>query len=107
MSEAVKHDQAGRRFTIEVDGEVVGFTEYRELEDQRIFFHTEIDKSQSGKGLGGELVTEALDQTVADGKRIVAVCPFVAKTVERSDTWSDHVDPVTDAVKDFLRGELQ
>ena len=102
----VRHDVEGRRFVIELDGEVVGKAEYRDQADQRIFFHTSVDKEQSGKGLAGTLVSEALDATVSDGRRIVAVCPYVARYVERHDTWAERVDPVTDAVKAFLRSAL-
>lgn len=102
MSQAVQHDRDGSQFVISVDGEAVGKAEYRDVDGRRIFFHTEVDPSQSGKGLAGELVSAALDETVSQGMRIVPVCPYVAKHTQRHDTWSDHVDPVTDAVKEFI-----
>lgn len=86
---------AGDRYEIVVHGEVAGFTEYLDQGAQRIFFHTEVDERFAGQGLAGILVHEALTGTVAAGRRIVPVCPYVAKYVGKHHDFDAELDPVT------------
>lgn len=86
---------AGDRYEIAVDGEVAGLTQYLDRGEQRIFFHTEVDDRFAGQGLAGILVHDALAATVASGRRIVPICPYVAKYLQRHHDFDDHVDPVT------------
>ena len=44
------------RFEVRVDGELAGFTEYLDDENQRIFFHTEIGEQFGGRGLATTLI---------------------------------------------------
>ena len=83
------------RYEISVDGEVAGFTEYVDRGGQRIFFHTEVDPRFAGQGLASALITDALTDTRGAGKRIVPVCPFVAKHVNKHHDFDDVVDAVT------------
>ncbi len=59
------------RFTISVDGQQAGFTEFVDHEGQRIFPHTVVDEEFSGRGLATILVREALEATRDAGMRIV------------------------------------
>lgn len=77
------------RFEITYDGNVVGFTSFREVDDTRVFLHTEIDSSVEGKGLGSKLIRAALDQTRADGMRVDPQCPFVRSFIERHEEYVD------------------
>lgn len=87
------------RFEITIDDEVAGFAEFVDHDGQRIFHHTEIDDRFGGKGFAGKVVAHGLDATRDDGKRIVPVCPYVERFVQKHDDWSDLVDPVTDDAK--------
>ncbi|BBX19355.1 GNAT family N-acetyltransferase [Mycolicibacterium duvalii] len=90
------------RFTISVDGQRAGFTEYVDRDGQRIFPHTEIDDQFSGRGLGSLLVAGALEQTRDAGLRVVAVCSMVAGYIDKHPEFKDITDPVTDDVKRLL-----
>lgn len=97
MSESavtVTREEAPDRFEIRVDGAVAGFTQFLEVESQRIFFHTEIGEEFGGQGLAGKLVKQALEQTRADGKRIVPVCPYVKGYLQKNSGSEDITDPV-------------
>ena len=84
------------RYEILVDGEAAGFTQYVDTEDeQRIFFHTEVDERFAGRGLAGILVSQALTDTRATGMRIVPVCPYVAKFLRTHHEFDDVVEAVT------------
>ncbi|GAB3301456.1 GNAT family N-acetyltransferase [Parasphingorhabdus pacifica] len=95
---SVRKAEERHRYEISIEGTQAGFTEYLDRGNQRIFFHTEIDESFAGGGVGGSLVSDALADTRAAGKRVVPVCPFVAKHLVKYHDFDDITDPVTPAV---------
>ncbi|WP_377267035.1 GNAT family N-acetyltransferase [Peterkaempfera sp. SMS 1(5)a] len=95
------------RYEILVDGRLAGFTEYRDRDQQRVFFHTEIDEAYAGQGLASVLVREALTDVRNAGKRIVPVCPYVAKYLQSHDDFTDITDPVTSEIRHWLGGVLR
>ncbi|GAB1339492.1 N-acetyltransferase [Streptomyces sp. E-15] len=102
----VERVDAKNRYEILVDGERAGLTAYRDHDDQRVFYHTEIDDAFAGQGLASRLVQEALTDVRASGKRIVPVCPYVAKFLTKHGEFADIVDAVTPDVLRWLRAEL-
>ncbi len=50
--------QESDRFTIFVDGQRVGHTEFIDHADRRIFPHTEVEGAHGGRGLATMLVRE-------------------------------------------------
>jgi predicted GNAT family acetyltransferase len=91
----VRNIPEAHRYEITVDGEHVGLEAYVDAGDQRIFYHTEIDEKFGGRGLAGELVSAALTDARAAGKRIVPVCPYVVKYVKQHHDFDDILDPAT------------
>ncbi|MGW7366636.1 GNAT family N-acetyltransferase [Streptomyces sp. NPDC054841] len=102
----VRRVDARHRYEILVDGERAGLTAYRDRSGQRVFFHTEIDDAYAGQGLASILVQQALTDVRDSGRRIVPVCPYVAKFLEKHDEFADITDPVTQDVHQWLDGEL-
>ncbi|MGW0765586.1 GNAT family N-acetyltransferase [Streptomyces sp. NPDC002676] len=98
----VERVDARHRYEIRVDGERAGLTAYHDRGDQRVFFHTEVDDAYAGQGLAGRLVQYALDDVRALGKRIVPVCPYVAKFLTKHKEFEDITDPVTPDVVEWL-----
>jgi hypothetical protein len=94
--------QESDRFSIAVDGQHVGFTEYTDRDGQRIFPHTEVADAFEGRGLATILVGEALQATRDAGLRIVAVCPLVAAFVGKHHEFDDVVDSPSVDVKRWL-----
>ena len=93
--QTVTRAQGPDRFEIAVDDRTAGFTQFVDDDGHRIFFHTVIEDEFGGQGLAGALVQEALEQTRADGLRIVPVCPYVAKFLTKTDEFADVVDEPT------------
>jgi len=89
-------------YEILVEGKRIGLTAYRDRGEQRVFFHTEVDDAFAGQGLAAQLVAQALADVRAAGKRIVPVCPYVAKFLKRHDEFADITDPVTADVLRWL-----
>lgn len=96
MSEPVV-TQESDRFSIALEGQPAGFTQFVESEGRRIFFHTVVDPAFEGKGLASRLVRQALDATRADGLRVVPVCPYVKSFLEEHDEWADLLERPTRA----------
>ena len=94
--------QQSDRFTIAVDKQQVGFTEYADRDGQRVFPHTEVSDAFEGRGLATILVGEALQATREAGLRIVAVCPLVVAFVRKHHEFDDVVDPPSVDVKRWL-----
>ncbi|MEV6115240.1 GNAT family N-acetyltransferase [Streptomyces sp. NPDC052109] len=102
----VERNDAKHRYEIHVDGERAGLTAYLDHGAQRVFYHTEVDEAFAGQGLASRLVQEALTDVRASGKRIVPVCPYVAKFLNKHEEFADITDPVTPEVLRWLDTEL-
>ncbi|MFE0700541.1 GNAT family N-acetyltransferase [Streptomyces sp. NPDC058872] len=102
----VRRVDARHRYEILVDDQRAGLTAYRDRDDRRVFFHTEIDDAHAGRGLAAVLVAQALADVRASGMRIVPVCPYVAKFLKKHGEFADITDPVTPAVLQWLDGQL-
>jgi hypothetical protein len=91
------HVAQASQFELRDGDKVVGRAKYVPSGDgtKRVFFHTEVDDAYAGQGLAGRLVAAALDETVADGLRIVAVCPFVSAYVKKHPEYGPHADEPT------------
>jgi len=83
------------KYTIAVAGETVGLAAVADRDNQRIFYHTEVEERFGGRGLATILVAEALEATRADGKRVVPVCPMVAAFIKRHPEFGDITDKAT------------
>jgi predicted GNAT family acetyltransferase len=77
MAVTTKDNPDEHQFEIYVDDELAGFTIYRARPGIRAFIHTEIDPAFEGQGLGGQLITAALDLARENGDDVLPFCPFV------------------------------
>ncbi|MER7362304.1 GNAT family N-acetyltransferase [Nonomuraea wenchangensis] len=80
------------RFEILVDGKVAGFADYRLLPTKVVFTHTEVSPLYEGQGLAGRLVDHALRVSADTGLRVVPLCPYVARYIERHPEFANLVD---------------
>ena len=87
----VRADDAGSRYVLEIDGDVVGLLEYVDDGDVVDLVHTEVDPSRRERGLGSELVAGALDDLRGKSRRVRATCPFVRRFVAEQPDYADLV----------------
>jgi uncharacterized protein len=80
----VVQNEGGSRYEVLVGDKVAGFSAYEVIGDLFVFTHTEIDDAYAGQGLGKVLASGALDDVVSRGRKIVPVCPFIARFVLRN-----------------------
>ncbi len=83
---------ADGKYTIAVDGENVGLVAFADRDNQRVFYHTEVDEQFGGRGLASIGIKEALEATRAEGKRVVPVCPTVADFIKKHPEFNDVTD---------------
>lgn len=79
------------RYEVRAGGELAGFSQYRQRPDGLAFIHTEIDDRFEGQGLGGRLVSFALDDARARDLAVLPYCPFVKGYIERHPEYLDLV----------------
>lgn len=87
----VSDNAEASRFEILANGEIAGFAEYRLRAGKIIFTHTEILTEFEGKGLGSRLAAAALDASRVSGRKIVPLCPFIARYIRRHPEYGDLV----------------
>ena len=89
------------RYALDDNGEIIGAAHYRDFDGangtERIFFHTTVDEKYSGQGLASVMVKFALNATIAQGAKIVAVCPYVKAYVTKHTEYQANVVPTTPA----------
>ncbi|WP_446225510.1 GNAT family N-acetyltransferase [Nocardia sp. IBHARD005] len=73
----VVHNVEKNRYDVFFDDELAGFAEYIERDNDTDFIHTEIDDPFAGKGLGGVLARQAIEDVIARGRTVTAHCPFI------------------------------
>jgi predicted GNAT family acetyltransferase len=56
---------------------------YRKNGRRLLIRHTGVPDSLSGRGIGGQLVSTAIERARADGLTVVPVCPFARSWIER------------------------
>ena len=84
MSDAtqVVNNDAANRFELTVAGHLAELV-YRRDGDQLVLVHTEVPSELEGKGIGGILVTAAIDYAEQQGLVVVADCPFARGWLQR------------------------
>ena len=63
------------RFELRADGWLAELV-YRIRGDRLVLIHTEVPLELEGRGIGGRLVTAAVDRAAREGLTLVPLCPF-------------------------------
>jgi predicted GNAT family acetyltransferase len=71
------------------DGAEAEMTFTKVGEKQLIIDHTEVPDAFRGQGAGLRLVTKAVEDARASGKKIIPLCPFAAAQFRRHPEWAD------------------
>ena len=74
-----------------MDGKLAGHADYHRRRDLIAFVHTEIDDAYEGQGLGGALVSAALDEVRDEGLAVLPFCPFVNSYIQRHPEYAEFV----------------
>ena len=92
----ITDNQADLRFELESGGHVAELT-YRRNGKRLVLIHTDVPTELEGRGLGGKLVSAAVDRAAREGLTLVPLCPFARSWLER------HPDTAARATIDWAR----
>ena len=95
-SAAVIDNTDASRFELRADGWLAELV-YRIRGDRLVLVHTEVPVELEGRGIGGRLVTAAVDRAAREGLTLVPLCPFARDWLER------HPEAASKAVIDWDR----
>lgn len=79
----------GRYFLRAPDGSEAEMTFSKAGEHMIIIDHTEVPDAFRGQGAGLRLVTRAVEDARAAGKKIIPLCPFANAQFKRHHEWAD------------------
>ena len=82
------------RFELREDGWLAELV-YRVRGGRLVLIHTEVPLELEGRGIGGRLVTAAVDRAAREGLTLVPLCPFARGWLER------HPEAASKAVVDW------
>jgi len=97
-SGAVIDNQERSRFELSMEGQIAELV-YRRHGGRLVLIHTEVPAELEGHGIGGKLVTAAIDEAAAEGLTVVPLCPFARSWLER------HPDAAAKAAIDWETAE--
>ena len=89
VSFTVADNPAESRYELHDGDTLVGIAAYRLTGDRVVFTHTEVADAYEGQGAGSQLAREALDDSRARNRWVVARCPFIAAWIERHPDYAD------------------
>ena len=79
----------GRYVLRSADGDEAEMTFTKVGENLIIIDHTEVPDAFRGQGAGLRLVTRAVEDARAAGKKIIPLCPFANAQFRRHQEWAD------------------
>jgi predicted GNAT family acetyltransferase len=72
-----------QRYEAHLDGDLAGFLDYMVKRGRIALVHTEVSPGHEGQGIGTGLVRFALDDARRRGLKVIAICPYVQRYLER------------------------
>ncbi|WP_428962355.1 GNAT family N-acetyltransferase [Micromonospora fluostatini] len=85
-----------QRYEARVDGDLAGYASYlRGVGNVLVLTHTEILPGYEGRGVASTLIRGALDDARHRQRKVVPVCPFVTRFLDRHG--AEYADLVHDA----------
>jgi uncharacterized protein len=78
----ITDNEAQSRFEAEIGGRRAELL-YRRNGNRLVLIHTEVPVQAEGHGIGGALVSAAVDRAARDGMTVVPLCPFARGWLQR------------------------
>ena len=80
------------RLELEIEGSIA-FIEYKLTHDLLFLIHTEVPPALKGKGAGNAIVEKTLQFAKDNNYKIIPLCDFVRRYLEKHPEWNDIVAP--------------
>lgn len=92
MTDEITDNVALRRYELPIADEALALAYYG-LEDGRaVLRHTEVPPEYGGQGIGTRLAHAVFELLRADGRRVIAKCPFMAAYAARHPEYAAMLD---------------
>lgn len=88
----IKHEEKEKKgvfFTEEGGKRIAELLYFRSAPGRITVYHTEVDESLRGHGVGGRLVAAAVEYARANDLKIIATCPYAHKLMTRTPEFRD------------------
>lgn len=80
-----------RRYEMTLDGEPIGFVDYRLTPGHIVLSYIEVDPTYSGRGLGARLTASVLEDCRSRGLTVSPRCPYIADFIRAHPEYEDLV----------------
>lgn len=90
MEHQLIDNESDKQYEFQVEGHTPKI-EYIKTKDKIYLTHTEVPEVLEGKGIGTELVKQALEDIKAKDLTLVPLCPFVAAYIKEHPQWRELV----------------
>lgn len=92
MADEIINNRSMSRYELPIAEGAVAVAYYA-LEDGRVVLrHTEVPNEYSGQGIGKRLAHAVFETLRAEGKRVIAKCPFMASYAARHPEYAAMLD---------------
>ena len=85
------NNEATKQYEFHIDGFIPRIV-YQKSGDKIYLIHTEVPLELGGKGIGNQLVKKVLEDIQKRGLKLIPLCPFVKKYLQRHPEWESLVD---------------
>jgi predicted GNAT family acetyltransferase len=87
----VRHELDKRRFVIDL-GDGQAMINYKVSESRIIFLYAGVPEKYEGKGIAARLSREALEYAKAKNYRVVSLCSYISRFIERHHEYQPMLD---------------
>ena len=84
------NNEANKQYEFHIEGLVPKIV-YNKTGDKIYLIHTEVPNDLSGKGIANQLVRKVLEDVRERGLKLIPLCPFVKKYIQRHSEWASLV----------------
>lgn len=89
----VRDNPERHRFEIKLGDDALAIADYTLPEGKIMFTHTEVPPDHEGQGIGTLLIKVGLDAARQRGLKVIPICPFFARYIQRHPEEQDLLDP--------------
>jgi predicted GNAT family acetyltransferase len=79
MADEIINNLEMRRYELPIADDAVAVTYYKLQDGRVVLLHTEVPNEYGGQGIGKRLAKGVFEALRAEGKRVIAKCPFMAR----------------------------
>lgn len=92
MADEIINNVPMRRYELPIADDAVAVAYYRLEGGRVVLLHTEVPHEFGGQGIGKRLAQAVFETLRAEGKRVIAKCPFIASYAARNPRYAAMLD---------------